>query len=257
MSKTDDAFREFLTATVKPPRRAKLAVVVAAELAEDIFTRGLEPGDALPNEAEMLQGLDVSRATLREALRVLETQGVITMRTGRGGGPEVAQPNPRALAETLTVNFRALHVTFEEILFTRATIEPALAHHAALNHTQEDLDRLRACADAVARTAWDAPEILQLNRDFHTAVALASHNRPLAVLWSAISAVADGQGLGVDEAQWAVGKAAHRRIVAAIAKRDGRAAERAMSKHVSAYHQDVSADYPTFLSTPVSIPRTQ
>lgn len=252
---SDTAFQEYLTAAVTPPRQMKLAVIVAAELADDIFARGLVAGDALPNEAEMLQQLNVSRGTLREALRVLETQGVITMRTGRGGGPEVARPNPRALAETLTINFRALDVSLEEVLFTRDTIEPALAHHAALNRTEEDLVRLRACADAVADASWDAPQILQLNREFHTAVALASHNRPLAVLWSAISTVADSQG--ADEEQWAAGKAAHERIVAAIVKQDGRAAERAMAKHVSTYHSDVASAHPTLLSAPVRTRRGQ
>ena len=249
----EDLFRDFIESPILHPRQRKLAAILASELAEDIFARGLGPGDALPNESEMLERLDVSRGTLREALRVLETQGLISMRTGRGGGPVVAQPNARALAETLMVNFRALRVSFEEILFTRDTIEPALARQAALNRSNDDIDKLKASLSMMTETAWDDPAMLQRNREFHTAVALASHNRPLAIMWSAISTVADGQGLGAkyDEKLWAAGNAAHAKIVGAIEAGDPEAAEKAMSAHVDAYHYEMADAYPILLHTSI------
>jgi GntR family transcriptional repressor for pyruvate dehydrogenase complex len=248
-----DAFRDFLESPLERPRQVKLAVIVAREIANDIFARGLVPGDALPNEGEMLKVLDVSRATLREALRVLETQGVIAMRTGRGGGPIVAQPSPRALADTLTVSLRSLGVTFEEILFTRDTIEPALAREAALNRTDEDLKRLRAAARSLEEAGWDSADALRLNRQFHSTVALASLNRPLAIMWAAISTVADGQEVGaeVDERLWAAGNAAHAKIVRAIEQGDPDAAERAMSVHVDAFHQEMADAHPDLLDASV------
>lgn len=253
MHSDDDAFRDFLESPLERPRQVKLAVIVAREIANDIFARGLLPGDALPNEGEMLKVLDVSRATLRESLRVLETQGVIAMRTGRGGGPVVAQPSPRALADTLTVNLRSLGVTFEEILFTRDTIEPALAREAALNRADEDLDRLRATARALEDAGWDSAETLRLNRQFHSAVALASRNRPLAIMWAAISTVADGQEVGaeVDERLWSAGNAAHAKIVKAIEDGDPDRAERAMSVHVDAFHREMAVGHPDLLGASV------
>jgi DNA-binding FadR family transcriptional regulator len=253
LSSDRDAFTDFLESPLERPRHVKLAVIVAREIANDIFTRGLVPGDALPNEAEMLKVLDVSRATLRESLRVLETQGVIAMRTGRGGGPVVAQPSPRALADTLTVNLRSIGVTFEEILFTRDTVEPALARQAALNRTEEDVDRLKAAALALVDAGWDSEETLRLNRQFHSSVAIASRYRPLAIMWAAISTVADGQEVGarVDERLWSAGNAAHAKIVAAIESGDADAAERAMSVHVDAFHHEMATAHPDLLGASV------
>jgi len=253
----DDPLRDFFAASQSRQRQRKLAVIVAAELAEDIFERGLRPGDALPNEAEMLQALGVSRGTLRETLRVLETQGLISINTGRGGGPVVAQPSARAVAETLMVNFRALRVSFGEILHTRDAIEPALARQAALNWRDDDLRHMREAAQRMADAHWSDVNLLQFNRDFHSSVAVASRNRPLAILWSAIASVADGQGLGTqyDERLWAAGNAAHFKIVSAIEARDPDAAERAMARHVDEYHDEMAGAYPDLMAAPVKAHR--
>lgn len=254
MTGMDDMFWEFLSLPPSRPRQRKLAVIVAAELAEGIVVQGLRPGDPLPNEAEMLAQLDVSRGTLREALRVLETQGVIIMRTGRGGGPVVARPSPGALVETLTVNFRALQVSFEEILYTRDTVEPALARQAALNRSDEDLVRLRDAHRTMVEADPTTADVLRLNRQFHTAVAIASRNRPLAIMWSAISTVADGQGVGTryDERLWSVGNAAHAKILRAIEEGDADSAEKAMATDVHAFHAEMESSFPDLLSAPVN-----
>ena len=154
------------------------------------------------------------------------------------------------------MNFRALRVSFEEILFTRDTVEPALARQAALNRSVEDIERLKAAAALLSDTRWDDPAMLQLNREFHTAVALASHNRPLAIMWSAISTVADGQGLGAkyEERLWAAANAAHAKIVAAIEAGDAEAAEKSMSVHVDAYHHEMTGSYPGMLRAAVRAP---
>lgn len=249
----DDVLRDFLESPRERPRQVKLAVIVAGEIADDIFARGLQPGDALPNEAEMLKTLGISRGTLRESLRVLETQGVIAMRTGRGGGPVVARPGPKALADTLTISLRAIGVTFEEILYTRDTIEPALARQAAINRTAHDIERLAETMEALVAAGWDSADALRLNRQFHNAVAMASRNRPLAIMWAAISTVADGQDVGarVDERLWVAGNAAHRKIVAAIGAGDPDGAERAMSVHVEAFHQEMAAGHPELLGASI------
>jgi DNA-binding FadR family transcriptional regulator len=204
----------------------------------------------------MIVDLGVSRGTLREALRLLEAQGLIVMRNGRGGGPVVAAPNPGALASTLSINFRVLGVSFEEVLITRETIEPVLARDAALNRTDEDLDRLREIV-ARMRTRPGQAEMISCNREFHTAIAMASRNRPLAILWSAIETIADGQGIGADawdERLWTLGQRAHTRIVSAIERSDAAAAEEAMRRHVSGFRREVTTARPSLLHVPVKVP---
>jgi GntR family transcriptional regulator, transcriptional repressor for pyruvate dehydrogenase complex len=251
----DDPFRRFFANQARRPTTAKLAQSIAVQIADNIFSSGMTPGDALPNEAVMLQRLEVSRATLRESLRILETQGIIAMRTGRGGGPIVAHPSRDSLAKMMSVNFRGLGVTFEEILVTRDTIEPALARAAAVRRTDDDVSTLTELTQAMEAEPWDSPAYSKLNRTFHNTIAISSQNRPLAVLWSAISTIADGQGVGTrwNEDLWTAGNAAHRRIVQAIKKQDPERAARAMGRHVHAFHDDMAKCYPELLSEPVKL----
>ncbi|NWJ71050.1 FadR family transcriptional regulator [Pseudonocardia sp. ICBG1122] len=236
-------------------RAEKLAVLVASDIADEIVEAGLRPGDPLPNEARMLERMDVSRATLREALRVLETQGVIAIRTGRGGGPYVAQPQSKALADLLTINFRVLGVTFEEILFTRDAIEPALAGQAALHRTDADLVRLEELVDLMER-ASSPGDYSRLNREFHTTVAVASRNRPLAVMWAAVGDVADGQGVGAewDDVLRTAGNRAHRRLVAALEASDAGKAQRIMGAHVTAFHNAMAKNHAETMSSLIATP---
>src|SRR5687768_6499818 len=81
-----------------PRRIRKTSEVVAMQIVRDIVDRGLVEGDRLPLEAAMVRQYRVSRASLREALRLLEVQGLISLRPGRGGGPAVGAADPQHLA---------------------------------------------------------------------------------------------------------------------------------------------------------------
>jgi len=251
MSTNEDLMRALLDQA--PRRGVRLPLLLADEIAADVFARGLEPGAPLPTEAEMVTQFDVSRATLREALRVLETRGVIDMRTGRGRGPVVAQPNIRTLVETLSTSLRLLKTSFDEVLATRAAIEPALAEQAALNRTQDELDLLWQVHQEMTESVGDSARMRALNQRFHTVLAVASANRPLVMLWSAISAVADGQGRDEDytEEMWAAGLRIHVKIIESVEARDAAAARRRMERHVRGFHSDVMQRYPERLSRPV------
>lgn len=241
---------------LEPPtpdrRRMRLPDVVADELTDEILSRGLAPGDPLPTEANMLKQFDVSRATLREALRILETRGVLSMRTGRGRGPVVARPSLAALVESLKLNLRFLNVSFDEVLATREAIEPQLAAAAATNRGYEDLVALRSIHTEMLATPWDSGEMRVLNREFHTAIAAASHTRPLAMLWSAISTVADGQDVGgiFNDELWETRLAAYAAVIAAIEKRDSDNAARRMRAQVEDLRRMMQASDPEHLTRP-------
>jgi GntR family transcriptional regulator, transcriptional repressor for pyruvate dehydrogenase complex len=82
--------------SVAARRADKVSEVVARAIVHDIVTGGLEQGATLPSEAVMLSRFGVGRASLREALRILEVHGLITIKPGPGGGPIVAAPTSRS-----------------------------------------------------------------------------------------------------------------------------------------------------------------
>ena len=116
-----------------PRRTLKTSEVVALEIVRDIVERGLKPGDRLPLESEMLVQYRVSRASLREALRLLETQGLITIRPGRGSGTLVGKATPSHLGRTMTLYFHMSDVTYDDLLNAWMLTEPMLAELAASN----------------------------------------------------------------------------------------------------------------------------
>jgi DNA-binding FadR family transcriptional regulator len=232
-----------------------MPVLLAEAIADGIVSRGLRPGDRLATEAEMITDYEVGRATLREALRVLEAQGVIEIRVGAGGGPFVARPGTHRLARMLSLLLRMSDVTLREVLDARLIIEPALAGQAA-GHRQEDHVRaLEANQRVIESAPRGSASFLRVNEEFHTLIAAASGNRPLAALWSALAAVADGHEAGVRYTATALGGmvAAHRKISDAIIAQDADEAIRAMTVHLEATRAYVARYYPAVIDTAVTL----
>src|ERR1700761_3394215 len=95
-------------------RRAKISQIVAAEIVRYVVDERLEEGDRLPTEAEMLEEFGVGRGSPREALRLLEAYGLISIRQGQNGGPVVATLRPQDLSRTLSFYFHLTGATYAE-----------------------------------------------------------------------------------------------------------------------------------------------
>jgi DNA-binding FadR family transcriptional regulator len=115
----------------------KTSEVVAFAVARDIVEHGLQSGDRLPLEAEMVEQYGVSRESLREALRLLEAQGIVSIRRGPGGGPVVGTASSMNLARTMTLYFQLAGATYEELLEAWRMLEPLAADLAARNPDRE------------------------------------------------------------------------------------------------------------------------
>ncbi len=111
----------------------KTSEVVAFAVARDIVELGLRCGDRLPLEAEMVGQYGVSRESVREALRLLEAQGIVTIRRGPGGGPVVGRASSMNLARTMTLYFQLAGATYDELLGAWRMLEPVAAELAAAN----------------------------------------------------------------------------------------------------------------------------
>jgi GntR family transcriptional regulator, transcriptional repressor for pyruvate dehydrogenase complex len=115
----------------------KTSEVVAFAVARDIVEHGLSSGDRLPLEAEMVEQYGVSRESLREALRLLEAQGIVSIRRGPGGGPVVGRAESMNLARTMTLYFQLAGATYDELLEAWRMLEPLAAELAACNPNRE------------------------------------------------------------------------------------------------------------------------
>src|SRR3984957_6839401 len=138
-------------------RVLKRSEVIARDLVQYIVDSRLPAGTRLPREREMIEQLGVGRTTLREALRSLETRGVLTIRSGPGGGPVVRRPEPSDLTESLTLILQFQRATLVEVLDARAWLEPTVARIAASHITKAEVRRLRE-VNAEVEAAIDADE---------------------------------------------------------------------------------------------------
>lgn len=225
-----------------PIQVPKASDVLADDLRERILRSEYPEGTALPPERELVTQTHMSRTTVREALRILEVQGLVRIKTGRSGGAFVRRPGQESVANTVDLLIRGRHIRMVALLETREGIEPVCAQLAAKYRTEEDLDRLEAANAAISVDTGSLEDFLQANVDWHVAVAQASHNELLTgfmlALSRAIYASTDNKGF-IDAEVRGHTVHAHRTITQAIRDRDPEAAVRRMNRHVHAYAEAV------------------
>ncbi|MEP7740003.1 FadR/GntR family transcriptional regulator [Nocardioides sp. 31GB23] len=217
------------------PRGAKLSQYVAAEIVRDVVAQGLNAGDRLPTEAAMLEEFDVGRASLREALRILESYGLISIKQGLGGGPVVNAIHPEDLARTLLFYFHSTGATVSEIAEARCVLEPASARLAAERQDPDQMAELRNVMAREQQASMADDEYMRLSNEFHYAVSGLSGNRVLDLLGRALRTVYTtrifGGGILPSEARH-TSREVHRKIGEAILAGDGALAEKAMGEHL-------------------------
>jgi GntR family transcriptional repressor for pyruvate dehydrogenase complex len=162
-------------------RSASLSAQIVADVRDALFGKRLKPGDPIGTEKELAARYGVSRIVARDALRTLEALGIADIRMGKGGGARVARGNPRLFAEALAVQLDLTGVTAREIMDAQRAIETLGAELAAENATPADHARLRRLLAQAEGSIHDVAAFTRSGREFHLAVAEASHNRVLVV----------------------------------------------------------------------------
>lgn len=206
---------------------------LAASLRETILGQGLQPGDPLPSEAELMATYSLSRATVREALRILDAEGFVRIRVGRTGGVVVSHPDPDQLGTWLAAQLTLRAATVQSLVEFRRLVEPIAAAVAAERATPEEL---KAMHDAL-----DAPSAYE-ELDFHLFVADATHNELLRLLLRAVHTGLREHAVysaGATERDAANGRRDHRRIFDAISDRDADLAADVMRRHLEGVEQVV------------------
>ena len=221
----------------------KASDVLADELRERILRGEFPENTALPPERELVTQTGMSRATVREALRILEVQGLVRIKTGRAGGAFIQRLGEESIASSVGLLIRGRQIRLAALLETREAVEPSCARLAAIHRDDDDIERLELANKAIAADGSLA-DFLQANVDWHVAVAVASHNELLngfmLALSRAIYTSTDNQGF-VDAKVRKTAVQAHRSITLAIRQRDPEAAVRRMQRHVHSYAEAVLA----------------
>jgi len=149
----------------------------------------LKPGDRLPSEGEIARELGVSKVTVREALRELESDGIIEKRRGMYGGSFVAEPNLGKFCDQVINYYHTGGITPEQLVEFRRILEPTLVAMAATRRTQEDLDRIRENMEAFEASLKAGELDHALGVEFHRLIAEACHNPLVSAVMAALAGV--------------------------------------------------------------------
>ncbi|SMH30784.1 FadR/GntR family transcriptional regulator [Mesorhizobium australicum] len=226
--------------TITPVQVPKAADILAAQLREMIVSGKLLQGSFLPTERQLVADSGLSRTSVRDALRILESEGLITTKVGRSGGSMVTLPGREAAAKSFELFVRTHGIRLDSLLKCRVAVEPTLAELAAENRTEAQLAEMEALHEQFVAVVDDVPRYKSVNLQWHLAIARASGNEPLVALMEAIAMpikdAQDYQHVTTPELR-RTAVAAHTKILDAIRRRDAKSAFRRMHRHVAAYHE--------------------
>jgi GntR family transcriptional repressor for pyruvate dehydrogenase complex len=168
-------------------RAPKTAELIASHIRGQIVRGELATGQALPSEGALMEMFSVSRPTLREAFRILETESLINVRRGARGGARVVAPDIAVAARYVGLLLQVTHTTIADVYEARMVIEPAAAALLAARRTRRDLDDLNGCIAHLVSLAEsddqfkDAEAWLEATQRFHDLILQRAGNRTLAI----------------------------------------------------------------------------
>lgn len=225
--------------------RRTLTSQIAEHLGEYINTHGLQPGDFLASVSDLAQEFDVSRSVIREALKILEGQGSVTMINGRGAMVQLADSTPLALyfaRGTQGDDFSVLC-----LMEVRKGLEVEAASLAARRATKGEIDRIAELAEALERHLHDPQAFVDTDLALHLTVAAASHNPLLYQLMVAVRPAIERTIRGGLESRTVAHRldracALHAELVVALKAQRPEEAARLMAMHFDETMADMMAD---------------
>lgn len=213
---------------VRSPRTGEL---VAAKLRKQIITGELQDGDEIAPEPELMAEYGVSRPSIRDAIRILETEGLLKIRRGRFGGANVVRPTPASAAYHLGLVMQAEGTTMADLAEARGVLEPLCAGLCATRPEREQIaDELDAIvADSVPSEDDDGSTFTAEALRFHDAIVERCGSTTLRLLAGALESV-----WGSQERRWAHSAGAAGRYPSVEDRRAVVRAHRAVVRHIRA-----------------------
>jgi DNA-binding FadR family transcriptional regulator len=211
----------------------KAAELLADEIRASIISNGMPAGNRLFSEGELVEQRGLSRATVREALRLLEADGLITVKRGPRGGVTVRHPDASHVSRTLATMVALRHVSLRKLFDFRLSIEPDAAAAAATVITDDDRKALLA--------GTEPREAHVESVDFHVHVAAASGNALYHIVIAGLHEVLElhVRGEPLSDNAWEETRQAHEKIANAIALGNPTKARSAMRRHLEIYRDEM------------------
>ena len=214
-------------------RREYLHEQIAASMQNLIAEDNLEPGSRLPSERQLAQTLGVNRATVREAICLLQERGLVEIRIG--DGTYVADKTPAVVAESIARYFFRGSCAYEDLFELREILEPEMAALAAVNASPDELRDLRELVDEIEST-FERRELdgyVAADTGFHEVLAVATHNELISAIVVGLEEVMKKWIRAQTEARLVeAGARSHRGVYEAIAARDPDRARETMRFHM-------------------------
>lgn len=225
-------------------KQTKVFQDVVEQIQEAILDGRLTAGQTLPAERELKETFNISRGTLREALRVLEQKGLIAIKLGVGGGSVVKAVDTDQISESLGLLIRSQKVSLNHLAQFREDVEGIVAAHAAENRTAEDISRLKdLLKDAhscVKEGASHRDAFIDIDKQIHMTMARITGN---PVYISVLHSIHDNihryydRFLSMEEPELAENYNDLCDLVKAVENADAKQARRFAKRHVERFSQ--------------------
>ena len=207
-----------------------LSTHIADRLIEHIKTSGLKPGDRMPSEAELCTILNVSRSTMREAIKILVSRNILVI--NRGVGTFISS-TPGVTEDPLGLDFvedKAQLIL--DLLQFRNIIEPALVRLAAQKATEGEIEALCMYEDNIEKAYREGNDTTEDDIQFHITIARCSHNHVVELVFPILMKTIPAVNQYTRKTLMEGTIADHRSIIQAIKDRNGELAEAIMKQHL-------------------------
>ena len=222
--------------------RSAVAEDIVAQLLSMIREKKLHPGDKLPPERDLAVMMDVSRPSLREALRTLSVMGVINLR--HGSGIYVTALEPAKLVAHLDFVFSLDDSTYVQLFETRKALEPPICALAAQRITEEEIAQLEECLSRSRMGLIDYEAYLQADLDLHEIIVQAARNPLLQRFMSSLRSLGKASRKRTAALPGVVEQTIqdHESIIQALRLHQSEAAHQAMLVHLEHVEQHLKQD---------------
>jgi GntR family transcriptional regulator, transcriptional repressor for pyruvate dehydrogenase complex len=228
-------------------RVQKLCDIVASDILHRIVSEGIGVGSRLPPEPQMVAEYGVGRATVREALRILESHGIIRLALGPKGGPIVATNPDAGFQRGLALHLHFRQTTLRQLVQTRLLIEPAMAWAAAESATPELIERLNNSIEVTARDSKVSEQhYKRTTQRFHETICTFSDNPAVNLIADGMRSLWEARSNLLRHAHEAQDSVIHdhQEIAQAIGDKAPADAHRLMSAHMLRYAEWVESTSP-------------